>query len=98
VRELQNTLERAAILCDDSLIRPEHLRLGTGDPGGPTIADVVDLSGTLAEVGQRAAECAEEAALRAALQEAEGDRAIAAKRLGLSVQALGRRVRELDPD
>ena len=29
VRELRNCLERAAILCNDDIIRPEHLALGT---------------------------------------------------------------------
>ena len=93
VRELQNTLERAVILCDDALIQPEHLRLG-GDPSrGPAIADVIDLSGTLVEVGRRAAARAEEEALRLAMREAEGDRPAAAKRLGLSLSTLGRRLR-----
>jgi DNA-binding NtrC family response regulator len=27
LRELRNTLERAAILCDDFQIRPEHLAM-----------------------------------------------------------------------
>ncbi len=98
VRELQNALERAAILCDGASIRPEHLRLGPVGSGGPTIADVVDLSGALEDVRQRAALRAEQAALRLALEEAGGDRALAAKRLGLSVQALGRRVRALGQD
>jgi DNA-binding NtrC family response regulator len=95
VRELQNTLERAAILCDGAAILPEHLRLGASQPGGPTMADVVDLSGPLAQVGRRAAARAEEGALRLALRENDGDRAAAAKRLGLSAAALARRLRDL---
>jgi DNA-binding NtrC family response regulator len=98
VRELQNTLERAVILCDDATIGPEHLRLTGGGSDGPTIADVVDLSGSLEEVGQRAAGHAEEAALRLAMREADGNRAQAAKRLGLSLSTLGRRLRELGLD
>jgi len=98
VRELQNTLERAVILCDGAVIRPEHLRLG-GDPSrGPAIADVIDLSGTLVEVGRRASARAEEEALRLAMREAEGDRTAAAKRLGLSLSTLGRRLRALGLD
>jgi DNA-binding NtrC family response regulator len=98
VRELQNTLERAVILCDGATIGPEHLRLGGGGAGGPTIADVIDLSGTLEDVGRRATERAEEETVRLAMREAEGNRAQAAKRLGLSLSTLGRRLRELGLD
>jgi DNA-binding NtrC family response regulator len=93
VRELQNCIERAAILCDGREVRPEHLRLAEPDSRAPRMSDVMDLSGSLAEVSRRAAALAEEEAVRAALQEAEGDRARAAARLGISVSTLGRRLR-----
>jgi DNA-binding NtrC family response regulator len=93
VRELQNCLERAAILCDGREIRPEHLRLSDGGSGGPALGDVIDLSGTLAEVAKRAAGRAEEEAIARALAETGGDRAAAAERLGISVSTLARRVR-----
>ena len=98
VRELQNTLERAVILCDGTTIGPEHLRLGAASSDGPVIADVIDLSGTLEDVSRRAAERAEEEVLRLAMREADGNRAQAAKRLGLSLSTLGRRLRELGLD
>ena len=92
VRELQNSLERAAILCDGTEIRPDHLRLaGTAD--GPTLADVLDLSGPLAEVSRRAAARAEDEAVQLALRETKGDHAAAAERLGISVSTLNRRLR-----
>ena len=96
IRELQNCLERAAILCEGLEIQPEHLRL---DPprGGPCLADVLDLTGPLAEVGRRAASSAEDAAVRAAMTAAGGDRAAAAQALGISEIALGRRLKALDP-
>src|SRR6185503_19577652 len=53
VRELQNCLERAVILCDGTEVQPAHLLLGSAPAGGPALADVLDLSGTLSEVGQR---------------------------------------------
>ncbi len=93
VRELQNCLERAAILCDGREIRPEHLRLADGGSEGPRLADVIDLSGTLAEVAKRASARAEEEAVALALREADGDRAAAAERLGISLSTLGRRLR-----
>jgi DNA-binding NtrC family response regulator len=93
VRELQNCLERAAILCDGREIRPEHLRLGDGATGGPSLGDVLDLSGPLAEVSRRAAARAEEEAIARAMSETGGDRAAAAERLGISLSTLARRVR-----
>jgi DNA-binding NtrC family response regulator len=93
VRELQNCLERAAILCSGTLIEPAHLRLDPGPRGGPSLADVLDLSGPLAEVKERVAARAEEEAISLAMREAEGDRAAAAARLGISLSTLGRRLR-----
>jgi len=96
VRELQNCLERAAILCDGSEIEPQHLRLG-GDSGrGPSLADVLDLSGPLAEVIKRASMRAEDEAIQLALAQTNGDRPAAALRLGISVSTLGRRLKGMD--
>jgi len=94
VRELQNCLERAAILTDGPVIGPEHLRLEPPVHGGPALGDVLDLSGPLSDVAKRAALRAEEAAIALALREADGDRARAAARLGVSVSTLNRRLRQ----
>jgi DNA-binding NtrC family response regulator len=96
VRELQNCLERAAILCDGAEIRPEHLRLGGSADAGPTLGDVLDLSGPLAEVVKRASARAEEEAIRLALAETHGDRSAAAERLGVSLSTLNRKLRALE--
>jgi transcriptional regulator with GAF, ATPase, and Fis domain len=93
VRELQNCLERAAILCDGLEIQPEHLRLRADAGRGPSLADVFDLSGPLAEVSQRAAARAEEEAIKQAMSETDGNRAAAAERLGISVSTLARRLK-----
>jgi DNA-binding NtrC family response regulator len=98
VRELQNCLERAAILCDGVDIRPEHLRLGSAADSGPTLADVMDLTGPLEEVTARAAARAEQEAIRLALRNSENDSVAAAERLGMSVPALRRRIKALDLD
>ena len=93
VRELQNCLERAVILCDGGTIEPAHLRLDPPVRSGPTLADVVDLSGPLPEVTKRVAARAEEEAIALALRETDGDRAAAAERLGVSLSTLNRRLR-----
>jgi DNA-binding NtrC family response regulator len=96
VRELQNALERAAILCDDALILPEHLRLTPAAGDGPTLGDVIDVTGTLEDVVSRATERAEEEAVRLALRSCDGSREKPAKRLGISLSTLSRRMKALD--
>jgi DNA-binding NtrC family response regulator len=91
IRELQNCLERAAILCDGNTIGPEHLRLEAA-AGAPSLADVMDVSGTLRDVTRRATALAEEAAVQRALAAANGDRAAAARALGIGAAALMRRL------
>jgi DNA-binding NtrC family response regulator len=91
IRELQNCLERATILCETGEIRPEHLRLEAAR-GVPTMADVIDVSGTLAEVSRRAVAAAEDAAIARTLAVINGDRKAAAQTLGISLAALERRL------
>jgi DNA-binding NtrC family response regulator len=98
VRELQNCLERAVILCDGSDIGPEHLRLTPPADGGPSLADVLDLTGPLSEVARRAADRAEEEAIRLAMAESPRDRAAAAERLGISLSTLSRRLKAMSLD
>jgi DNA-binding NtrC family response regulator len=93
VRELQNCLERAAILCNGTLIEPAHLRLAPAPAGGPTLADVFDLSGPLGEAVKRATGRIEEEAIALALRESNGDRAAAAARLGISLSTLNRKLK-----
>jgi DNA-binding NtrC family response regulator len=98
VRELQNCLERAAILCDGTSIEPAHLRLEPGLGTGPRLGDVLDLSGSLAEVAKRTAARAEEEAITLALKETGGDRNAAAARLGVSLSTLNRRLRPVEAE
>ena len=88
---LANTATRSVILCLGSLVEPEHLRIGSGGGSAPGLGDVLDLTGPLAEVVKRASDKAEEEAIALALREHEGDRAAAARRLGISVATLNRR-------
>jgi transcriptional regulator with GAF, ATPase, and Fis domain len=94
VRELQNCIERAVILCEGTSIEPSHFRIGETTGGGPVLADVLDLSGPLSEVGPRAAARAEAEAVALALRESAGDREVAAGRLHLTVEQLAARLGE----
>jgi two-component system response regulator FlrC len=74
VRELRNTLERAAILAEGKLIRSEHIVLD------PLSTGVDPLSGTLDQIERRAIE--------RALEEVHGNRKRCAERLGIGLRTL----------
>jgi DNA-binding NtrC family response regulator len=95
VRELQNALERAVLLCDGTEIGPEHLQIAPPSQNAPTLADVLDLTGPLADVVERATQRVEADAIRLALRQCEGRRADAATSLGLSGANLTRKLKAL---
>ncbi len=74
IRQLSNTLERAAILTDSDVIEPRHLATG------PTADPAADAAETLAEI--------ERQAIRRALDEEDGHRRRTAKRLGIGLRTL----------
>jgi DNA-binding NtrC family response regulator len=92
IRELQNCIERAAILCDRNTIEPRDLHLGAN--GDEALRDALDLSGTLEEASSRASRAVERIKIQEVLRHAPG-RAEAAEALGLSVRALNAKMREL---
>ncbi|MGH9336089.1 MAG: sigma-54 interaction domain-containing protein, partial [Vicinamibacteria bacterium] len=91
VRELANSLERAVILCDADRLAPEHLGL---EHTLPRLPNGFDLSGSLAEVGRRAAVIAEKEKIQRVLAEVEGDRSRAAEILKVSGKTLLHKLRE----
>jgi DNA-binding NtrC family response regulator len=95
VRELQNGIERAVILCGGDVVEPEHLRIDAQASLRPSIADVIDLRGPLAEVRERAADAAEAEMVARALAEAEGVVDAAAFSLGLTTNALRKRMKRM---
>jgi DNA-binding NtrC family response regulator len=91
IRELENCIERAAILCDDATIEPRDLHIG--DASTDTLRDALDLSGTLAEAGERAMQVVERLKIADALTRAE-TRAEAAEMLGISIRTLAAKMKE----
>ena len=88
IRELENVLSRAAILCDGQTIRATDLDLAglsprAGAPRGAALAGVGD-GRTLKHVVDDAVRAVEQAAIAAALEQAEGSPAKAAALLGIS--------------
>lgn len=97
VRELQNTIERAVILSDGKTIRPEDLnfafehRRGTED-----FVHHLDLSGSLAEVSNRASRAAEKVKVKQALELANWNKTQAAEILAVSYKTLLNKVKEYE--
>ena len=86
VRELRNAMVRAALLCPGPVIGPEHIGLQPAAANGPAI----DWNGPLAPA---VAQLEREMVTRA-LAATMGNRAEAARRLGLSRQQLYRKLAE----
>jgi two-component system response regulator FlrC len=83
VRELANVLERAAILAEGDAIRGRDLSVTAG--GGSTAADD---GRTMADI--------ERDAIREALDEVDGNRRLAAERLGIGVRTLYEKLRRYE--
>ncbi|MGZ5473112.1 MAG: sigma-54-dependent transcriptional regulator [Thermoanaerobaculia bacterium] len=93
IRELQNAIERAAILCDGNTIEPRDLNLNAA--ADEAARDALDLSGTLEEASARAARLAERIKITDVLR-GTASRNDAAEALGVSVRALNAKIRELE--
>jgi DNA-binding NtrC family response regulator len=96
IRELQNTIERAAILCDRGLIDVRDLNVATSTHND-ALADAVDLSGTLEEATQRTLRVVERMKITDALARTTS-RNEAADLLGITVRTLAAKMKELKID
>lgn len=86
VRELENAIERAVILCDGALIKPEHVSLNplpmhTSFNGPP-------LNATLEATAKEALRSAETRRIKEALKETRGNKSRAAEILKVSYKTL----------
>ena len=83
VRQLENVIQRALILCDSNRLLPEHIIIEEDD-------DEVNFSGTLREL--------EKSILNKRLKEFDGNRTATAKSLGVSVRWVQLKLKELEEE
>jgi DNA-binding NtrC family response regulator len=96
IRELENCIERAAILCDRSTIAPSDLHVSAA--AVPTsLGEAIDLSGSLADAIDRATAAIERIKISDALSRFSS-RTEAAEHLGISARTLQSKMKELAID
>jgi DNA-binding NtrC family response regulator len=93
VRELQNAMERAVILADGDRLLPRHLNLVTQMGATADPWDMLDWSGTLADVTARFASESEKRKITLALKQGGGDKGRAADLLQINFKALSVKLR-----
>ncbi len=86
IRQMQNSIERALILCDGDTLLPEHFGFLSAPPDRSAPSPL--LEGTLEEVGDHARQCAESQLIRKVLKETGGNKTKAADRLKVSYKTL----------
>ncbi len=92
VRELENTIERAVILCDGDTIEPAHLCL-IKNPYPPG-TDTIKMEGPLEETSKQAQKAAETERIRYALAASKGNKTRAAEALQVSYKTLLTKIKE----
>ncbi len=93
VRELENLIERAVLLCDGEKIRPDDLLcddMSAGGPGGQAPAEQAPAAG----FGSRQLKDVEKHLIFQTLDETNGNRTHAAQILGISVRTLRNKLNE----
>ncbi len=90
VRELENAIERAVLVCDDSVVHPHHL---------PPTLQTAEASGTVADVSLAdAVDAYEKNLIQDALKTARGNASRAAKLLHSTERIISYKIRKLGID
>jgi DNA-binding NtrC family response regulator len=92
VRELENTIERAIILCDTLTICPDHISLSSLNSN--RLLDDMKMHGTLEEVSKNALRIVEGERIKKALEDSSGNKTKAAEQLGVSYKTLLNKIKE----
>jgi DNA-binding NtrC family response regulator len=95
IRELQNCLERAVILCDKQVIEAKDILTSSAALSG-SIADYLNLQAPLSEIRRHAAEEAEKCAVLKAWNDHDQDLDKAARALGITTKTLSAKLKELN--
>lgn len=85
VRELENVIERAALLCEEEVIRPQHLMFDS--------LETQERSSPLLPAGMSMREM-ERLLISSTLKEVNGNRTHAARMLGISIRTLRNKLKE----
>jgi len=93
VRELQNAIERATILCDSDEILPEHLALKARQEV-PSSLGSIPLEGTLHEVSSAATRFVESRMIKKILKKTGGNKSRAAEVLQVSYKTLLTKIKD----
>jgi DNA-binding NtrC family response regulator len=97
VRELQNAIERAIILCEGQVITPEQLTLRSmGGTRPERLSPEQPIEGTLQEVSSAASRTAEERLIRKVLKETGGNKSRAAEILQVSYKTLLTKIKDYE--
>jgi DNA-binding NtrC family response regulator len=96
VRELENVIERACILADETMLEPQDLGLNRKGAPEPDALKGLDLSGTLAEASERAAQLVERRKIAEAIKAHDGNKTRAAETLGVSYKTLLTKIKEYE--
>jgi DNA-binding NtrC family response regulator len=96
VRELENAIERACIIADSPTLEPYDLGLMESAAASYGAFNELDMTGTLAEVADRAARFVERRKITDALQTHEGNKTRAALALGVSYKTLLTKIKDYE--